>query len=210
MVSQKPVEVLFPKLILVLISFVIFQDKSTSESKQYKLIHHEFAGLASIENNEGAASDYAISAQITDYLTQQTVLRLAIKPKAINNLCEFNIASDSKPLPIDSWKRGDCEESGADLKAMIKCSRKIENPITDKCEITVRTENPGRNTCYVVHWSTATLFKIQIQSPEQQRDKACSLVAKCLQKIASSNDPDQYELDIKKSQIISKAYNCNL
>jgi hypothetical protein len=53
--------------------------KSTSESEQYKLIHHEFAGLVNVENNEGAASDYAISSQITDFLSEQTVLKLAVK-----------------------------------------------------------------------------------------------------------------------------------
>lgn len=52
---------------------------STSDSDQYKLIHHEFAGLAKIENNDGAASDYFVSSQITDYLRIQTVLKLAVK-----------------------------------------------------------------------------------------------------------------------------------
>lgn len=40
--------------------------KNTSESEQYKLIHHEFAGLVNVEKNEGAASDYSISSQITE------------------------------------------------------------------------------------------------------------------------------------------------
>lgn len=55
--------------------------KNTSDSEQYKLIHHEYAGLMNIENNDEAASDYKISSQITDYLTLQTVLRLAVKTK---------------------------------------------------------------------------------------------------------------------------------
>jgi hypothetical protein len=53
--------------------------KNTSESEQYKLIHHEYAGLVKVENNEGPASDYALSSQITDFLVKQTVLKLAIK-----------------------------------------------------------------------------------------------------------------------------------
>lgn len=53
--------------------------EKTSESNQYVLIHHEYAGLAKIEKNLEAASDYEISAQLTDYLSAQTVLRLAIK-----------------------------------------------------------------------------------------------------------------------------------
>jgi hypothetical protein len=58
---------------------------NTSEADQYKLIHHEFAGLAGLEKNDGAASDYNLSAQITDFLTRQTVLRLAVKRKAISS-----------------------------------------------------------------------------------------------------------------------------
>ncbi len=53
--------------------------KNTTESEQYKLIHHEFAGLASIEKNQGGASDYEISTQITDFLDSEVVLKLKIK-----------------------------------------------------------------------------------------------------------------------------------
>ncbi|WP_408098900.1 hypothetical protein ACJVC5_08270 [Peredibacter sp. HCB2-198] len=52
--------------------------KGTSESGQYRLIHHEYAGLVRLERNDGAASDYEISSQITDYLRVQTVLRLSV------------------------------------------------------------------------------------------------------------------------------------
>ena len=52
--------------------------KGTSESDQYRLIHHEYAGLVRLERNDGAASDYEISSQLTDYLRVQTVLRLAV------------------------------------------------------------------------------------------------------------------------------------
>jgi hypothetical protein len=53
---------------------------ATSESDQYRLVHHEYAGLSGIERNIGSASDYEISSQLTDFLVPQTVLRLAIKP----------------------------------------------------------------------------------------------------------------------------------
>lgn len=52
--------------------------KGTSESDQYRLIHHEYAGLVRLERNDGAASDYEISSQLTDYLRVQTILRLAV------------------------------------------------------------------------------------------------------------------------------------
>ena len=62
----------------------------TPPSDQYKLIHHEYAGLARIENNDGAASDYYLSSQITDFLTSQKVLRLSIK-KVVKKDCTIHI-----------------------------------------------------------------------------------------------------------------------
>ncbi|WP_408095658.1 hypothetical protein ACJVC5_11490 [Peredibacter sp. HCB2-198] len=53
--------------------------RKSSDPEQYRLIHHEYAGLAGVEKNEGAASDYKISNQITDFLREETVLRLAVK-----------------------------------------------------------------------------------------------------------------------------------
>ena len=53
--------------------------KGTSEMEQYRLIHHEFAGLAGLETGIGASSDYVISDEITEYLVETKVLRLAVK-----------------------------------------------------------------------------------------------------------------------------------
>ncbi|MEA9356470.1 hypothetical protein SHI21_09660 [Bacteriovorax sp. PP10] len=53
--------------------------QNTSESEQYRLIHHEYAGLVNVEKNDGESSDYVISNQLTDFLVEKTVLRLAIK-----------------------------------------------------------------------------------------------------------------------------------
>ena len=39
--------------------------EKTSEEGQYKLIHHEYAGLAGLESNEGAASDYYLTEQLS-------------------------------------------------------------------------------------------------------------------------------------------------
>ena len=50
-----------------------------SESDQYVLIHHEYAGLAGFETNIGESSQYGISNQISDYLQDTVVKRLAIK-----------------------------------------------------------------------------------------------------------------------------------
>lgn len=72
--------------------------KNTSEPEQYKLIHHEYAGLVNIENNEAAASDYAVSSQITEFLSYQTVLRLAVKSKRNKNVLPTFVKSKETDL----------------------------------------------------------------------------------------------------------------
>ena len=47
-------------------------------SGAYQLVHHEVAGLAGIETNTGANSDYRISSQISGSLYQETVTRLPV------------------------------------------------------------------------------------------------------------------------------------
>jgi len=52
---------------------------ATSGANQYQLVHHEFAGLAGVEQNISASSDYELSNQITGYLVPETVLRLSVR-----------------------------------------------------------------------------------------------------------------------------------
>lgn len=61
---------------------IIERFNSTTQADQYRLIHHEYAGLAGLENNIGAASDYKISNQITDFLTETKALRLGVVKSA--------------------------------------------------------------------------------------------------------------------------------
>ncbi len=58
-----------------------------SDSEQYQQVHHEYAGLARLERNNKSDSDYSLSSQITDYLEEKKVLKLAIK-KRIRRLKE--------------------------------------------------------------------------------------------------------------------------
>lgn len=58
------------------------------EADQYRLIHHEYAGLAGIEKNDGASSDYILSNQLSAFLENQIVKRLAIKPRPSLSLDE--------------------------------------------------------------------------------------------------------------------------
>ncbi len=52
--------------------------KASTEDEQYELIHHEFAGLAGLERNQGASSDYEISKQVSGRLETVTVRRLPV------------------------------------------------------------------------------------------------------------------------------------
>jgi hypothetical protein len=51
-----------------------------SEDNQYFMVHHEFAFLSGFEDQMGARSDYPLSDQITGYLQEETVKKLAVKP----------------------------------------------------------------------------------------------------------------------------------
>lgn len=63
---------------------------ATEDAEQYKLVHHEFAGLVNVEKNDKAASDYNLSSQITEYLSLQSVLKLAVKKgNAKDRACKF-------------------------------------------------------------------------------------------------------------------------
>jgi hypothetical protein len=63
----------------------------TKDSDQYILIHHEYAGLAGLEVNQGPESHYEISNQISGYLVDQVVKRLAVKPLANRSLSRKGI-----------------------------------------------------------------------------------------------------------------------
>jgi hypothetical protein len=56
---------------------------SMSESDQYVLTHHEYAGLAEIEVPIGDDSNYEFSNQLSGYLVDQQVKRLAVKNSSV-------------------------------------------------------------------------------------------------------------------------------
>ncbi len=50
-----------------------------SESDQYVLVHHEYAGLSGFETNKTDDSDYKISNQLTGFLESQVIKKLSVK-----------------------------------------------------------------------------------------------------------------------------------
>lgn len=53
--------------------------ESRSESDQYRLIHHEYAGIAQLEKADEDVSSYWISNQISGYLVDVKIKRLAVR-----------------------------------------------------------------------------------------------------------------------------------
>jgi len=51
---------------------------NTDESSQYVLVHHEYAGLAGLEVNDGEDSNYSVSNQISGFLGYEVVKKLAV------------------------------------------------------------------------------------------------------------------------------------
>ena len=54
-----------------------------TDTDQYILIHHEYAGLAGIEVSAGDVSTYPVSNQIGGYLANQVVKKLVIRPSGV-------------------------------------------------------------------------------------------------------------------------------
>jgi hypothetical protein len=52
----------------------------TKEDDQFVLVHHEYAGLAGVEVNDGDESKYSISNQITSYIEVRITRQLVVKP----------------------------------------------------------------------------------------------------------------------------------
>lgn len=76
----------------------------TDESDQYVLVHHEYAGLAGFEVNNGEESVYPISNQITGYLEDQIIKKLVVKPPH-NSEDPFDPAScTGNPISNDEMK----------------------------------------------------------------------------------------------------------
>lgn len=89
--SSKPESFGQPKIICNIFRFNKFSDDirySNLDTEQYRLIHHEFAGLVGVEKNEGAISDYYFSSQVSANLEKTEIFRLAIKNT--NNLRSHN------------------------------------------------------------------------------------------------------------------------
>ncbi|MFL5814202.1 MAG: hypothetical protein ACJ763_11545 [Bdellovibrionia bacterium] len=83
--------------------------KNTGSSDQYVLVHHEYAGLAGFEVNSDEESHYAISNQLTEYLRDQVVQKLGIKPRLPKARDLFKQASAATLEDLDVGTARDCD-----------------------------------------------------------------------------------------------------
>ena len=125
--------------------------KKTSDSDQYKLIHHEYAILAKIEKDEGVASDYNLSSQITDFLDYKKVLRMAVKKTnrkdctldlgIINNNSEYyqDLITDFKRKTYIITSKEKAKYSISNFK--VHCS------LSPNSGIETNSSNPAKSSC---------------------------------------------------------------
>jgi hypothetical protein len=73
----------------------------TSESDQYVLVHHEYAGLSGMEATNQGDSHYEISNQISGYLENQVIKKLVVKPSS----CSPNCAPPDTTFEYDGAKQ---------------------------------------------------------------------------------------------------------
>lgn len=135
--------------------------KSTNESNQYKLIHHEYAGVAGLEVNNGTdESDYILSNQISGYLEEKLIKQLVVKDlynnKTVNNctiyikpilespllkLKKGRYALDHRDIEIIEEKNEKIQERNDDIEWS---RRKLEDELEDKGYVLVERSSDAR------------------------------------------------------------------
>ncbi len=73
---------------------------NTDESSRYTLVHHEYAGLAGFEVNNGEDSNYSVSNQISGFLVDEVVKKLAVVAPSAQPVVPCSTLDRSKPIQI--------------------------------------------------------------------------------------------------------------
>lgn len=120
---------------LITCDYQAFLDlNSMSESDQYILIHHEFAGLAGLENPNADVSTYFLSNQISGYLEDQIVKKLVVKRNNVQDRilsCQTSnqrsqlVVTDvetGKNIVAGSFQGGGWSDSEATKEAAANCN----------------------------------------------------------------------------------------
>lgn len=76
--------------------------QSTDDSNQYVLVHHEYAGLGGFEMPNEDDSNYDVSNQLSGYLEEQVVTKLAVNPISPPQMLCYRKAKESDSLGYDT------------------------------------------------------------------------------------------------------------
>jgi len=143
------------------------QFMATDESQQYVLVHHEYAGLAGFEVNDGETSNYPISNQITGFLAQELVKKLVVKPTDVTSglVDAYTTVCDSvdhidpdheKGVFTVIWKA----DARGNLSPYPVVTNLVTNPVNGTQSL--QTINQESVTCGV---DTATVFGYPLYCP---------------------------------------------
>ncbi|MFL5813961.1 MAG: hypothetical protein ACJ763_10325 [Bdellovibrionia bacterium] len=179
---------------------------ATSESDQYVLVHHEYAGLAGLETPDGESSNYAISNQLTGFLEDQVVKKLAIKPVCAG--CQDKFATfrerfnNANPVKsVRSIADHISHSSGTKRLILIGLSHPQDFESYDILYI-----EPTSESVYFAHWYLGQ------ENPDKLSCRNVSILYKDIQKRKSwamfdgdelrysrKDDPFQYRITIRES-----------
>jgi hypothetical protein len=96
----------------------------TDSNRQYFLMHHEYAGLAQLEPNNGPESLYIISDQITGYLRNEVVTQLAVVDPVHDRGSTSSCTIQNGP---EVYLNGSDIENYDDIKPAIDALKQMEN-----------------------------------------------------------------------------------
>jgi hypothetical protein len=117
-----------------------------SQDDQYRLVHHEYAGLAGLEANTTPASQYPISKQLTDFLDSTVMKKLAVKSEAGSLAVLQRQYGDF----IGSYDVANCAYNGVALDP---------NEMPDLCQLTKLTlkyfKDSDRKASILLHFDAA-------------------------------------------------------
>lgn len=101
----------------------------TTQNDQYRLMHHEFAGVAGLETNDGKEeSNYRISDQVTGFLRKEEVLRLGIKKATGSSLAE-KIGACGNVVASNSYVSStfnECKQSNVSVEIVKACGNAVK------------------------------------------------------------------------------------
>lgn len=120
-----------PRIVCDRVKFYSTRPNPENDPIQYRLIHHEYATLAGLEKPNRDDSTYFLSNQITGFLENQIVKRLAVKPSGTPGIACENFTGDYVPKNSNSDAPLQIRQEGCDKMDLIYPGNYVRSFITD-------------------------------------------------------------------------------